>query len=75
MAKPSFKEKSEVAAAIICPESNHKHAILHINTEDVQLTSQAIQVGELLGIPLIDHVVIGQNQWVSLKERGLAFTR
>jgi hypothetical protein len=33
-----FSEKSEVAGAIICPESREEHAILHINTEDSKLS-------------------------------------
>ena len=32
-----------------------------------------VQAGKLLDITLLDHLVIGQNKWVSLKERGLGF--
>jgi DNA repair protein RadC len=73
MAKPSFQEKSEVAAAIICPESNHEHAILHINTEDVRVTEMLVEASKLLDIAVLDHIVIGRNRYVSLKERGLGF--
>jgi DNA repair protein RadC len=32
-----------------------------------------VQAGKLLDIDLLDHLVIGQGRWVSLKERGLGF--
>jgi DNA repair protein RadC len=31
------------------------------------------KAGELLDIELLDHVIVGQQRWVSLKERGLGF--
>lgn len=70
-----FKEAIRVNAASLILSHSHPSGVPLPSPEDVQLTEQAIQVGDLLGIPLLDHVVIGQNQWVSLKERGLAFTR
>lgn len=30
-------------------------------------------VGELLDISMLDHIVVGRNCWVSMKERGLGF--
>ncbi len=39
--------------------------------EDAALTRELVQAGKLLGIELLDHVVIGGERFVSLKERGL----
>ncbi len=39
--------------------------------EDVAITRELSQAGKLLGIELLDHVVIGGEKFVSLKERGL----
>ena len=39
--------------------------------EDVSITRELVQAGKLLGIDLLDHVVIGGDRWVSLKERKL----
>ncbi len=47
--------------------------ILHINIEDVAVTRNIISAGKLLDIEVLDHLVIGQQRYVSLKERGLAF--
>lgn len=41
--------------------------------EDVRVTELLIQAGELLGIHCNDHIVIGKNEWVSMKDRGLGF--
>ncbi len=38
---------------------------------DVALTKKLIEAGKLLGIELLDHLVIGGDKAVSLKERGL----
>ena len=39
--------------------------------EDVSITRDLVQGGKLLGIDLLDHVVIGGDKWVSLKEKKL----
>ena len=41
--------------------------------EDVHVTRQIVDAGKLLSIDVLDHLVIGQQRWVSLKERGLGF--
>lgn len=43
------------------------------SAEDVHVTRQVVDAGKLLNIDVLDHVVIGQQRWVSLKERGLGF--
>ncbi len=37
------------------------------------MTRQIVEAGKLLDIDVLDHLVIGQQRWVSLKERGLGF--
>jgi DNA repair protein RadC len=39
--------------------------------EDRLLTKRLKETGEIVGIPLVDHIVIGGAEFVSLKERGL----
>jgi len=39
----------------------------------VRTTEQLRKAGDLLDIELLDHVIIGQHKWVSLKERRLGF--
>jgi len=40
--------------------------------DDIKLTKDLTEVGILLGIELLDHVVIGADGWVSIKQQGLA---
>jgi DNA repair protein RadC len=37
----------------------------------VAVTRAIVQAGKLLDVEVLDHLVIGQGRWVSLKERGL----
>ena len=39
------------------------------------LTERLTEAGELLGIPVVDHVVIGRNSYLSMVERGLVWIR
>ena len=41
--------------------------------EDVAVTEQIVAAGRLLGIEVLDHLVIGHQRYVSLKERRLGF--
>ncbi len=38
--------------------------------EDMSVTRRLDEVGKIIGIPLLDHVVIGKAKFVSLKEKG-----
>jgi DNA repair protein RadC len=40
----------------------------------VRVTQKIVQAGELLNIDVLDHLVIGRNRYVSMKERGLGFS-
>ena len=48
--------------------------ILHINHDDVEVTRQLVSAGKLMDIEVLDHLVIGQQKYVSLRERGLGFS-
>jgi hypothetical protein len=42
--------------------------------DDVAVTRAILQAGKMLDVDVLDHLVIGQGRWVSLKERGLGFS-
>jgi len=52
---------------------NHPSGDPTPSPEDVAMTARLIEAGELLDIEVIDHVVIGAQRYVSLKERKLGF--
>jgi len=58
----------EVLAGILTPQP-----ILHINIDDAALTRMAVEAGKLMDISLHDHLVVGRNRFVSMKERNLGF--
>ena len=60
----------ESAPSIIIAH-NHPSGDPTPSPEDVSITRELVQAGKLLGIDLLDHVVIGGDRWVSLKERKL----
>ena len=60
----------ESAPSIIIAH-NHPSGDPTPSPEDVSITRDLVQAGKLLGIDLLDHVVIGGDRWVSLKERKL----
>ena len=43
--------------------------------DDLHLTAEALAAGRLLDISVLDHLVIGHDAWVSMRDRGIAFDR
>lgn len=50
---------------------NHPSGDPAPSREDINLTKRVKEAGELLGIRLLDHIIIGDNCYISLKERGI----
>ncbi len=69
-----FRPAIQRNAASIALVHNHPSGDPAPSPEDVALTRGVIQAGKLLDIDLLDHLVIGQGKYVSMKERGLAFS-
>lgn len=58
------------SASIICAH-NHPSGDPTPSPEDIQITERLVQAGELIGIEVLDHVIIGDKHYISLKEQGL----
>lgn len=58
------------AASIVCVH-NHPSGDPTPSSEDIRLTKRLIQAGEILGIDALDHVVVGIEGYISLREKGL----
>lgn len=54
---------------------NHPSGNPAPSPEDMQITQSLLAAGKLLDIQLLDHIIIGQHKWTSLKEMGLVFTK
>ena len=59
------------AVPTIIVSHNHPSQDPTPSPEDAALTRELVQAGKLLDIELLDHIVIGGERFVSLKERGL----
>ena len=53
---------------------NHPSGDANPSPEDIDLTRALVAAGDLLDIQLVDHLIIGQNQWRSMREMGLGFS-
>jgi len=60
----------EHAAAVICIH-NHPSGNPEPSTEDVAVTRQLVRAGQVVGIPLRDHIIIAADTFTSMAERGL----
>jgi DNA repair protein RadC len=68
-----FREAIRHNSAAMIVAHNHPSGDPSPSPEDVAVTREIIQAGRLLDIEVLDHLIIGQQRFVSLKERGLAF--
>jgi len=68
-----FKVAIRLNAAAIIVVHNHPTGDPSPSPEDVAVTRQLVQAGKLLGVDVLDHLIIGQGKWVSLRERRLGF--
>lgn len=57
-------------AASILVFHNHPSGLPEPSREDVEVTKRLAEAGKIIGIEVVDHLVIGDGEYVSLKERG-----
>ncbi|MEG0449003.1 MAG: DNA repair protein RadC [Lysinibacillus sp.] len=65
-----FREAVKRSAASIICAHNHPSGIPTPSPEDIEVTKRIQEAGYIMGIDLIDHVIIGDHQFISLKEKG-----
>jgi DNA repair protein RadC len=70
-----FKAAIRRNASNIIVVHNHPSGDPTPSPDDVAITRLILQAGELLDIKLLDHIIIGSNRFLSLKERGLGFAQ
>lgn len=69
-----FRQAVRLNAAAVIVAHNHPSGDPSPSLEDVSLTRNLITAGQIMDVEILDHLVIGHGQFVSLKERGLAFS-
>ena len=68
-----FRKALQMNAASIILIHNHPSGDPSPSPEDVNLTRAAVQAGKLLDVEVLDHLVVGQGRFVSMKEKNLGF--
>ena len=66
-----FSYAIEKRCASIIVAHNHPRGILEASNEDINVTKRLKESGKILGIELIDHLIITNDGFVSLKEEGV----
>lgn len=61
-----FKPAIEHGAAAIILAHNHPSGIVTPSQADIDITKHIIEVGKIIGIPVVDHVIIGTNKFISI---------
>ncbi len=68
-----FREAIRVNCASIIVVHNHPSGDPTPSAEDVKLTESLVAAGQLLDIEVLDHLVLGHQRFISLRERRLGF--
>ena len=65
-----FKEAFRRSAASIICLHNHPSGDPSPSREDIEVTKRLVECGKIIGIEILDHLIIGEHKYVSLKEKG-----
>lgn len=65
-----FAEALKDRACAIVVAHNHPSGRLEASSEDIEITKRLEQAGDLIGIPVLDHIIFSEQNYLSLKEQG-----
>ena len=66
-----FKEAMSTSAASVILVHNHPSGDPEPSEDDVKLTERLVQAGEIVGIDVLDHIIVCDRNYLSLKSKGL----
>ncbi len=66
-----FQPAVEFSAAAIILAHNHPSGDPEPSEDDIEITKRLIESSKVMGLEILDHIIIGGNKYVSLKERGV----
>lgn len=66
-----FKDAIKKSATGIILLHNHPSGDPSPSKEDIDVTRRMVLAGDLIGIGILDHLIIGDGQYISLKEKGI----
>lgn len=65
-----FREGIKIGSPRIIVSHNHPSGNLEPSKEDILFTRRLVESGQLLGVEVLDHIIVGENNYFSLKEKG-----
>jgi DNA repair protein RadC len=65
--KPAIIANSAAIILVHCHPSGNPDP----SNEDLEITRRLVEAGKIIGIEVLDHVIVGDGCWVSLKEKGI----
>lgn len=71
MPRDVFRQAVREAASAVIVCHNHPSGDPEPSPEDIRITERLRDAAEIIGLRFLDHIVFGDNRWVSLQERGL----
>jgi DNA repair protein RadC len=66
-----FKAAILANASSIIIYHNHPSGDSSPSSEDINITTRLKESGKIIGIELLDHIIVGDNNFVSIKEKGI----
>lgn len=69
--KEIFREALKYPTSAIILAHNHPTGDTTPSIEDIYVTKRIVEAGKILGIRILDHIIIGDNNFFSLKQNGL----
>lgn len=65
-----FKEAYNLNAAFIICVHNHPSGDVNPSLDDINVTRRIVEIGNLMGVKLVDHIIISENNYYSFLENG-----
>jgi len=66
-----FKNAIRRSSAFVILAHNHPSGDPQPSQEDIRVTRRLVEAGELVGIRVLDHIIIGDGRFASLKQEGV----
>ena len=66
-----FREAISASAASVILTHNHPSGDPEASKDDIRITKRLAEAGEIVGIDVLDHIIIGDKNYLSLKREGL----
>ncbi|WP_269466706.1 MULTISPECIES: DNA repair protein RadC [unclassified Sporosarcina] len=65
-----FREAFKRSAASMIISHNHPSGDTTPSREDIEVTKRLMEAGSIMGVDVLDHIIIGDQKYISLKDKG-----